>query len=47
MDPRHRANWKQCAWKRYDDTDNGKLYVSHGITILGLKHVVYDEAKFL
>jgi len=28
MDPRQRANWKQCAWKRYDTTDNGKIQVS-------------------
>ena len=28
MDPRQGANWKQCAWKRDDGTDNGKLKVS-------------------
>ena len=27
MDPRQRANWKQCAWKRLDYTDNGKIQV--------------------
>ena len=27
MDPRQRANWKQCAWKRTDQTDNGKIQV--------------------
>jgi len=25
MDPRQRANWKQCVWKRFDGTDNGKI----------------------
>ena len=33
MDPRQRANWKQCAWKRLDRIDNGKIQVSHGIRI--------------
>lgn len=28
IDPRQRANWKQCAWKREDDTDSGRLKVS-------------------
>ena len=28
MDPRQRANWKQCAWKRLDYTGNGKIQVS-------------------
>jgi len=25
MDPRQRANWKQCAWRRVDVIDNGKI----------------------
>ena len=33
MDPRERANWKQCAWKRTAGTDNGKIQVSHRIRI--------------
>ena len=33
MDPRQRANWKQCAWKRLDRTDNGKIQVSRCIRV--------------
>ena len=29
MDSRQRANWKQCAWRRGTDTDDGKIMVSH------------------
>ena len=42
MDPRQRANWKQCAWKREDSTDNGKIQVSHRIKLLDLKHAIYE-----
>ena len=51
MDPRQRANWKQCAWKRTDYADIGKIQVSHPplqpIYFLGLKHAVYEEIKLL
>ena len=33
MEPRERANWKQCAWRDETDTDNGKIKVSHCIRI--------------
>ena len=31
MDPRQRANWKQCAWKRNYGTKQGKIQVSYRI----------------
>ena len=33
MDPRQRANWKQCAWRSYTGIDNGKIRVSHHIRL--------------
>ena len=33
MDPRQKANWKQCAWREESYTDNGKIKVSHSIRI--------------
>ena len=31
MDPRQRANWKQCAWRKESFSDSGKIKVSHRI----------------
>ena len=28
LDLNMRSNWKQCAWKRHDDKDNGLIQVS-------------------
>ena len=33
MDPRQRANWKQCAWRQNTGLDNGKIKVRHRIRI--------------
>ena len=31
MDPRQRANWKQCAWRGATETDDGKIKVFYSI----------------
>ena len=31
MDPRQRANWKQCAWRGATETDDGKIKVGNSL----------------
>jgi len=54
MDPRQRANWKQCAWKRTDYADIGKIQECsfnklHDNTALRVSYQgnvrVYSDAK--
>ena len=50
MDPRQKANWKQCTWRRESNTDNCRITVSHlevgSIKLLALKRAVYMVVKF-
>ena len=31
MDPRQRANWKQCTWQGGTSTDDGKIKVGNSL----------------